>query len=96
MVPGATGDAGHFTKAAEILSDEFTIITYDRRGNSRSTAGADRDGSATMSAQADDAAALIAACGLEKAIVFGTSGGAIITLEARHPASGTGERGGHP
>ncbi|MEW1808126.1 alpha/beta hydrolase [Pseudarthrobacter sp. NPDC080039] len=87
MVPGATGDAGHFTKTAEILSDEFTVITYDRRGNSRSTEGADRDGSATMGAQADDAAALIADCGLEKALVFGTSGGAIITLElvTRHP-----------
>lgn len=87
LIPGATGDAGHFTKSADILRDEFTVITYDRRGNSRSTQGAGNDDVATVRAQADDAAALITACGLDRAVVFGTSGGAIITLEliTRHP-----------
>lgn len=87
LIPGATGDAGHFTRSAERLSDEFTIITYDRRGNSRSAATQDRAAAAAMSAQADDAAALIAACGFESAVIFGTSGGAEVTLEllVRHP-----------
>jgi pimeloyl-ACP methyl ester carboxylesterase len=87
LIAGATGDAGHFSRTADRLSDEFTVITYDRRGNSRSTVGADAPGTASMAAQADDAAALIEACGLDQAVVFGTSGGAIVALElvARRP-----------
>ena len=88
MIDGATGDAGHFTRTAERLADEFTVVTYDRRGNSRSTAGGDAPGTATMTAQADDAASLIRAFGFSQAVVFGTSGGALVTLEllARDPA----------
>lgn len=91
-IAGATGDAGHFTKTAARLADEFTVITYDRRGNSRSTANAGRPQAGTINAQADDAAALIRACGYDQVVVFGTSGGAIITLEliARHPELVTG------
>jgi len=87
MIAGATGDAGHFTRTAERLADEFTVITYDRRGNSRSTVGADEPATATMAAQATDAASLIRACGFSEAVVFGTSGGAEVTLEllARDP-----------
>jgi hypothetical protein len=32
----ATGEAGHWTTVADILADAYTVITYDRRGNSRS------------------------------------------------------------
>lgn len=87
FIGGATGDAGHFTRTAEQLADEFTVITYDRRGNSRSRVSNDPDAAASMAAQADDAAALITSVELDQAVVFGTSGGAIITLEllARHP-----------
>ncbi len=35
---GATGDGGHFDKLADRLADEFTVITYDWRGNGRSRA----------------------------------------------------------
>ena len=89
LIPGATGDAGHFRRTAERLADEFTVITYDRRGNSRSTHNAEAPMAATMAAQADDAAALIRACGYTDAVVFGTSGGAVITLAllAGHPHS---------
>ena len=88
FIPGATGDAGHFARSAERLADEFTVITYDRRGNSRSPVQGDARDAATMSAQAADAAALIRDCGFERAVVCGTSGGAIITLEllSRDPA----------
>jgi len=63
LIPGATGDAGHFASTAELLSDEFTVITYDRRGNSRSRVTSDPELAARISAQADDAAALITGCG---------------------------------
>jgi pimeloyl-ACP methyl ester carboxylesterase len=77
LIPGATGDAGHFEQAADILASEHTVITYDRRGNSRSRPA----GPTTLDQQADDAAALIRHVGAGPAAVFGTSGGAIIALK---------------
>jgi pimeloyl-ACP methyl ester carboxylesterase len=86
FITGATGDAGHFEKVAERLADEFTAITYDRRGNSRSPKPT---GWTTTSnaEQADDAAGLIEALHLTPAAVVGNSGGAAIALELllRHP-----------
>jgi pimeloyl-ACP methyl ester carboxylesterase len=86
FISGATGDAGHFERVAELLSDEFTVVAYDRRGNSRSPRPAGWDTTSTGE-QADDAAGLIEALGLAPAAVFGTSGGAIIGLNLviRHP-----------
>ena len=86
FIPGATGDAGHFVRVAELLDDEFTVVTYDRLGNSRSPRPAGWDSTSTEQ-QADDAAALLEARGLAPTAVFGTSGGAIIGLNLviRHP-----------
>ena len=36
FIAGSTGDAGNFSRTADLLADEFTVVTYDRRGNSRS------------------------------------------------------------
>jgi pimeloyl-ACP methyl ester carboxylesterase len=79
-ISGATGDAGHFTAVADRLADEFTVITYDRRGNSRSKAPVGW-ASTSMAEQADDVAALLEALECVPAGVFGTSGGGIILLE---------------
>lgn len=86
FISGATGDAGHFERVAELLADEFTVVTYDRRGNSRSPRPAGWTAT-TMDEQADDAAGLLGALGLAPAAVFGTSGGAVILLNLllRHP-----------
>lgn len=81
FISGATGDAGHFEAAADALADEFTVITYDRRGNSRSPAPAGWM-TTSISEQAADAAGLLEALELGPATVFGTSAGAIILLEA--------------
>jgi pimeloyl-ACP methyl ester carboxylesterase len=79
LIMGATGDGGHFDELADLLADEFTVITYDRRGNGRSPAPA---GWRTTSAeeQADDAAALLAALEIGPAAVFGTSSGGTFAL----------------
>lgn len=86
FVAGSTGDAGHFERVVRSLSDEFTIVTYDRRGNSRSPRP---DGwqSTSTEEQSEDAAKLIEALGAAPAAVFGTSAGAIIALDLviRHP-----------
>ena len=86
FISGATGDAGHFTRVTDLLADEFTVVTYDRRGNSRSPRPADWTTTSTEE-QADDAAALLRALDLAPAAVYGNSGGAIIAtcLLLRHP-----------
>jgi pimeloyl-ACP methyl ester carboxylesterase len=86
FVSGATGDAGHWAKVADVLADAYTVITYDRRANSRSPRPAGWT-STTIGEQADDAAALLRGLDRVPAIVFGTSAGAGILAELclRHP-----------
>jgi pimeloyl-ACP methyl ester carboxylesterase len=88
LIMGATGDGGHFDAIADLISDEFTVVSYDRRGNGRSPAPA---GWKTTSPeeQADDAAGLLAALVRSPAVVCGTSSGAVfaLCLLARHPSA---------
>src|SRR5215210_3948378 len=80
FVAGATGDGGHFRRVAEVLSDEFTVVTYDRRGNSRSPRPDGWESTSTEE-HSEDAATLIGHLGLAPVAVFGTSAGAIISLD---------------
>jgi len=88
LIMGLTGDAGWFEPLAELLAEQFTVVTYDRRANSRSPRP---DGwtSTSIAEQADDAAGLLSTLRLGPAIVFGNSFGAMILLEliVRHPRS---------
>jgi pimeloyl-ACP methyl ester carboxylesterase len=72
-------DAGFYTSAAGILAEKFTAVSYDRRCNSRSSGN--REDDMTVAQQARDAASIIKAMGVDKAIVVGRSGGAIVGLE---------------
>ena len=87
LVSGATGDAGHWTEVAEVLSSTYTVVSYDRRGNSRSPRPAGWTAT-TMDEQADDAEALISGLNLAPAIVLGTSAaaGIVTNLAVRHPS----------
>ncbi|WP_214409762.1 alpha/beta fold hydrolase [Sphaerisporangium fuscum] len=86
LISGGGGDAGMYADVVPLLEKSFSVITYDRRGNSRSPF-TDPGASITPARQADDAVAVLDHYGLERAYVFGNSGGAIITLETviRHP-----------
>ena len=86
LIPGAEGDAEEYARVAALLQDEFEVLSYDRRGYSRSPRPADFDGT-TVEQQADDAAALLAALDLAPVDVWGNSSGAIIglSLTLRHP-----------
>lgn len=86
FIAGATGDGGHFERAAEILSDEFTVVTYDRRANSRSPRPDGWEETSTEE-QSEDAAKLIEDMDLAPIAIFGSSVGAIIGLDLviRHP-----------
>jgi pimeloyl-ACP methyl ester carboxylesterase len=79
MISGGLGDAGVYTFVADILSDEFKVITYDRRGQSRSTRRDPQN--FEISQQARDAVAILRAAGENSACIFGSSSGAIIGLE---------------
>jgi pimeloyl-ACP methyl ester carboxylesterase len=71
---------------AATLADAFTVTTYDRRGNSRSSRPTGWT-QTSLAEQADDAAALLGALGQQPAMVVGTSAGGSIALELalRHP-----------
>jgi pimeloyl-ACP methyl ester carboxylesterase len=79
LIHGAMEDAGYYSSAADILADKFTVVSYDRRCNSRSSGNRSVD--MTVAQQARDAASIIRATGSGKAFVVGRSGGAIIGLE---------------
>jgi pimeloyl-ACP methyl ester carboxylesterase len=86
LIMGASGDGGVFERFGDVLADEFTGVTYDRRGNGRSPRPPGWD-TTSPEEQADDAAALLDALGLAPAAVFGTSSGGIFALAMllRHP-----------
>lgn len=85
IIPGGPQDAGVFSDVSRVLADRYTVVTYDPRGNSRTTTDG-APGVLDIDQQGDDAAALIRALGDGPAYVFGTSGGAQIglNLAARH------------
>jgi pimeloyl-ACP methyl ester carboxylesterase len=87
LICGGVYDAEAFAPLAERFADRYTVVTYDRRGNSRSPL----DGEPLVqeiSVHAEDARRLLEVVSPgERAAVFGNSSGAIIALElaARHP-----------
>jgi pimeloyl-ACP methyl ester carboxylesterase len=80
FIPGATGDGGMFEGVAEALSDEFTVITYDRRANSRSPKPEGWTAT-TIREQADDAVALLETLAFAPTAIFANSFGGAIGLE---------------
>src|SRR4030095_4402059 len=83
-VHGSWGDHQAWDSAAELLSKEFTVLTYDRRGHSQSER---LDTQGYVNEDSDDLAAIINTLGLSPAYICGNSFGAAITLRTaiRHP-----------
>ncbi|HEY3059282.1 MAG TPA: alpha/beta hydrolase [Chloroflexota bacterium] len=86
LISGGASDADQWSAIAPMLADDFTVLTYDRRGYSRSSRPANWT-STSVTEQADDADALLRSLDLSPAAIFGHSGGASIacSLVARHP-----------
>ena len=89
LICGGVYDAAAFAGIADRLADRRTVVTYDRRGNSRSPLDGPREPQ-RIEVHGDDAHRLLEAVGAgggAPAEVFGNSSGAIIGLElaARHP-----------
>lgn len=77
LITGGGGDAGMWDGVVPELAKDHTVVTYDRRGSSRSPRP---DGwtATSMDEHARDAAALLRALELAPATVVGHSGGASI------------------
>lgn len=86
LIQGGLSEAGATHQLAEDLAREYTVISYDRRGLSRSTVVGE-PAPVTMATHADDAATLLTALTSEPAHVVGPSIGAVIglSLVVRHP-----------
>ena len=88
MIPGAPGVAGPFKMVTEHLAAHYTVVTYDRRGFSRSHLDGPQDYDHRLETDADDVRRLIEHVSNEPATVFGSSSGGVIALEVltRHPS----------
>lgn len=86
-IPGGPADAHAFEQLANELAPDFTVVTYDPRGLSRSPLTGPFDDGRAIEINADDASALIASVTDGKANVLGSSGGAVIALDlaTRYP-----------
>jgi pimeloyl-ACP methyl ester carboxylesterase len=86
LIAGGDGDATASEDLAAHLADTYTVLTYDRRGLSESTIH-DPTRSSTITTHAEDVRHLLAALTTEPAFVYGSSIGAMISLElvSQHP-----------
>ena len=86
ILPGGDGDADTADALRHELIDRYMVITYDRRGMSRSKIDGPGQ-SLTIATHSDDAHRLLAALTNQPVFVFGSSIGALVGLDlvARHP-----------
>jgi pimeloyl-ACP methyl ester carboxylesterase len=85
LIAGGIGAADDYRALVKLFSDEYTVVTYDRRGHFQST---DRtEGPISLARHAEDANAVLDHIDAGQATVFGTSAGALIGLElaVRYP-----------
>jgi pimeloyl-ACP methyl ester carboxylesterase len=80
VMGGGPSNADTLEPLASRLAEDFTVVTYDRRGYSRSHVD-DPAEPAGIPRHSDDARRLIAELGAGPVSVFGTSFGALIALE---------------
>ena len=88
LICGGVYDAAGYGSLAEQLAGRYTVVTYDRRGNSRSPLDGGPEHQ-RIEVHGDDAHRVLSAVGVtgdRPAYVFGNSSGATIGLElaARH------------
>jgi pimeloyl-ACP methyl ester carboxylesterase len=85
LLQGGDGDADGTDALAGHLAADYTVLSYDRRGLSRSPVS-DPAAPVGMATHSEDASRLLAALTREPALVLGTSIGAVLGLDliSRH------------
>src|SRR6266567_6310863 len=81
LIPGASGVGEVFRPLTPHLSAQYQVVTYDRRGFSRSSLDGPQDSAHRLATDADDVRRLIEHLTGQPAIVFGNSSGALVALE---------------
>jgi len=81
LIPGANGDGNVFPPLADQLAAHYTVVTYDRRGFTRSLLSGAQAYERRLATDAEDAMRLIRRLSDGPATVFGTSSGAVIALQ---------------
>ena len=83
LITGWTISAAVFEPVLDLYAQHFECIVYDHRGSARSEGSSP----ATMGALADDAARLLTALRIPRALVYGLSMGGMVAQEValRHP-----------
>lgn len=76
LIHGVIVDAGLYEQTAEYLSRHYKVITYDRRGNSRSICKAKPE--FYLEKQIEDIIDLLNILEIDKVSIVGTSAGAVI------------------
>lgn len=86
LIHAGAGNGRSFTGLVDQLVDSYTVLTYDRRGLSRSPLD-DATEEQRVEMQSDDASQLLTHIGTVPALVFGSSAGAVIGLDlaTRYP-----------
>lgn len=79
FIPGGNGHGRQYNKIIAALSDRYTCATFDRRQMSASQVKVNKI--LKMQQQARDVVSVIKAVGFSKAIVFGSSLGAIVGFQ---------------
>jgi acetyltransferase/esterase len=80
LIPGAAGTGEVFRPLAHVLISHYQVVTYDRRGFSRSSLDGPQDYEHRLSTDADDVRRLIEHLTNQPATVFGNSSGALVAL----------------
>ena len=83
LIPSGEGDCGSFAILADALADDFTVLTFDMPGFSRSSTPPDFD-KVTVRMLADQVAGLVTLLNFAPATFYGCSSGgqAVLSLVA--------------
>jgi pimeloyl-ACP methyl ester carboxylesterase len=81
LIPGASGTGESFRPLAHHLISHYQVVTYDRRGFSRSTLDGPQNYAHRLATDADDVQRLLEYLTNQPATVFGSSSGALVALE---------------
>jgi pimeloyl-ACP methyl ester carboxylesterase len=81
LIPGASGTGESFRPLVPHLISHYQVVIYDRRGFSQSPLDGPQDYTHRLATDADDVRRLIEHLADQPALIFGSSSGAIVTLE---------------
>jgi pimeloyl-ACP methyl ester carboxylesterase len=80
LIPSGEGDCGSFARTAELLAEQFTVLTFDTPSFSRTSPPPD-PADISISALGPQVAGLVRSLGIERATFYGCSSGGIAVLD---------------